>query len=219
MISTQEIVIRLLVALFTAGLIGLQRSLTGKVAGMRTHILVGLGAAIFTLISAYAFDTRLSQDRIAAQVVSGIGFIAGGVILKERGSIKGITTAAALWAVAALGMAAGAGQYLLTFIGTGLVLLTLVGLRLIEVHFPRRQLSAWEVQVQVSGHATSTRIEAILASRCHRVWLLGLTHGEETCVTLGVETPRNFDFDEVSTALRAEGVERVQWTNLGGPEE
>jgi putative Mg2+ transporter-C (MgtC) family protein len=219
MISTQEMVIRLLVALFTAGLIGLQRSLTGKVAGMRTHILVSMGAAIFTLISAYAFNTHLSQDRIAAQVVSGMGFIAGGVILKERGTIKGITTAAGLWAVAALGMAAGAGLYQLTFIGTGFALLTLVGLRLIEVHFPRRRLSSWEVQVQVSGHATSARIEAILASRGHRVWLLGLTLGEHTCITLGVETPRNFDFDEASSALRAEGVERVQWTSLGGPEE
>src|SRR5690348_5850589 len=105
MISTQEIVVRLLAALLLCGAVGLQRALTGKAAGMRTHILVGVGAALFTLVSGYAFRTSPSNtDRIAAQIVSGIGFIGGGAILKERGSIRGLTTAAGLWAAAALGM-------------------------------------------------------------------------------------------------------------------
>jgi putative Mg2+ transporter-C (MgtC) family protein len=220
MISVQDIIIRLLVALAASGLVGLQRSLTGKVAGMRTHVLVGLGAAIFTLVSGYAFDSaHATQDRIAAQVVSGIGFIAGGVILKERGTIKGLTTAAGLWAVAALGMAAGAGLIVLTFIGTGFILASLLGLRLLEVHFPRRRFTTWELQVHVSGHAECTRIERILASRSHRVWLMALSQDEDTHITFGVEAPRNFDLDAATSALRAEGLESIKWTGAGTFEE
>src|SRR5439155_9143296 len=89
MITSQEIIVRLLVALLLSGAVGFQRALTGKAAGMRTHILVGVGSALFTLVSGYAFHTTASNaDRIAAQIVSGIGFIGGGAILKERGSIK-----------------------------------------------------------------------------------------------------------------------------------
>jgi putative Mg2+ transporter-C (MgtC) family protein len=89
MISTSEVVIRLLVALLFCGAVGVQRCLAGKAAGVRTHVLVGMGAAIFTLISGYAFHTTpANADRIAAQVVSGIGFIGGGAILKELSRSK-----------------------------------------------------------------------------------------------------------------------------------
>src|SRR5581483_1708521 len=144
MITTQEIAIRLLAACLFCGAVGLQRALTGKAAGMRTHILVGVGSALFTLISGYAFHTTASNaDRIAAQIVSGIGFIGGGAILKERGAIKGLTTAAGLWAAAALGMAAGAGLYVMGAAGAVIILLTLVALRRVELRFPRRALEVW----------------------------------------------------------------------------
>lgn len=113
MITMQEIVIRLLAAGLFCGAVGLQRALTGKAAGMRTHILVGVGAALFTLVSGYAFRTTPSNtDRIAAQIVSGIGFIGGGAILKlsEERDIRGLTTAAGIWMTAAMGVAAGLGR-------------------------------------------------------------------------------------------------------------
>jgi len=126
MITWQEVLLRLGLALVFCGTVGVERFLAGKAAGVRTHILVGMGAALFTLISGYAFHTTAANaDRIAAQVVSGIGFIGGGAILKEGASIRGLTTAAGLWAVAALGMAAGAGLYSIGALGTAVILVTL----------------------------------------------------------------------------------------------
>jgi putative Mg2+ transporter-C (MgtC) family protein len=95
-------------------------------AGFRTHALVGLGAAIFTVVSAFAFPGPLSDPtRIAAQIVTGVGFLGGGAILHYRGSVKGLTTAASLWAVAAVGMAAGAGLYVIAVGGAVMVIVAL----------------------------------------------------------------------------------------------
>ena len=112
-LATQlQIALRLAVALGLGALVGLERELQRQEAGFRTHAVVSLGAAIFTVVSAYAF-TGIGTDptRIAAQVVSGIGFIGAGTIIQSRGGVKGLTTAASLWAVAGVGMAAGAGLY------------------------------------------------------------------------------------------------------------
>ena len=104
-----------LLALVLSALVGLEREIRAKSAGLRTHTLVGFGAAVFTLISKYGFfdvigpDTRMDPSRIAAQVVTGIGFIGGGLIFVRRDIVRGLTTAATVWLVAAVGMAAGAG--------------------------------------------------------------------------------------------------------------
>lgn len=109
-------------------------------AGFRTHSLVALGSALFTIISAYGFAGSLvDPTRIAAQIVSGIGFIGAGTILQHRGNIRGLTTAASLWAVAAIGMAAGAGLLALALIGTLLILVVLSLLDNVE-DFVRRRL-------------------------------------------------------------------------------
>jgi putative Mg2+ transporter-C (MgtC) family protein len=109
-------------------------------AGFRTHSLVALGSALFTIISAYGFGGSLvDPTRIAAQIVSGIGFIGAGTILQHRGNIRGLTTAASLWAVAAIGMAAGAGLLALALIGTLLILVVLSLLDNVE-DFVRRRL-------------------------------------------------------------------------------
>jgi putative Mg2+ transporter-C (MgtC) family protein len=216
MISTQEIVVRLLAALLLCGVVGLQRALTGKAAGMRTHILVGVGAALFTLISGYAFRTSPSNtDRIAAQIVSGIGFIGGGAILKERGSIRGLTTAAGLWAAAALGMAAGAGLYVMGIAADALILLTLVGLRYVELRFPRRALESWAIDVTLGKQATVEQLHAILAPGCRKIALLRLAQGEETSLTFGVEVPRKADIVALSNSLRAAGARTVTWHAQG----
>jgi len=116
--------LRLALALALGALVGLEREYHLQPAGFRTHGLVALGAALFTLISAYAFPDA-DPTRIAAQIVTGIGFIGAGTILHHRGSVRGLTTAASLWAVAAIGMTAGAGLAVLALVGTGLVLVAL----------------------------------------------------------------------------------------------
>jgi len=109
-----------------AAVIGLERELHRQPAGFRTHSLVALGAALFTIVSAYGFaGDGVDPTRIAAQIVSGIGFIGAGTILQHRGNIRGLTTAASLWSVAAIGMAAGAGLLVMAVIGTVLILVVL----------------------------------------------------------------------------------------------
>lgn len=121
-----ELAGRLAVSLVLGALIGFEREFRRHPAGFRTHSLVALGAALFTIISAYGFaGSAVDPTRIAAQIVSGIGFIGAGTILHHRGGVRGLTTAASLWSVAAIGMAAGAGLLVLAVIGTVLILVVL----------------------------------------------------------------------------------------------
>jgi putative Mg2+ transporter-C (MgtC) family protein len=118
--------LRLTLGLVLGAVIGFERELHRQPAGFRTHSLVALGAALFTIVSAYAFPGPGSDPtRIAAQIVSGIGFIGAGTILQYRGHIRGLTTAASLWAVAAIGTAAGAGMFIMAVTGTVLILVVL----------------------------------------------------------------------------------------------
>lgn len=134
-----ELALRLMVGLLLGAIIGIERELHRQQAGFRTHSLVALGAALFTIISAYAFvGPNVDPTRIAAQIVSGIGFIGAGTILQHRGSIRGLTTAASLWAVAAIGMAAGAGLLIMATIGTLLILVVLFALDRVEAFATRR---------------------------------------------------------------------------------
>lgn len=130
-----DIIIRLLVAAFFGGLVGVERSIHGRDAGLRTHLLVSLGSACFTAIS-YEMALQGSAGgflsdpaRIAAQIVTGIGFLGAGVIIKAGINVRGLTTAASLWVTAAMGMASGAGMYKTAFIT---VVITLVSLQILK---------------------------------------------------------------------------------------
>lgn len=141
-----DIFIRILSALLLGFAIGLEREMTNKYAGLRTNILVCLGACIFTIISIYGFPTFADGDnvivsqatgvrdtaRIAAQVVTGIGFIGAGTVFRHGATIFGLTTAATLWIAASIGMACGAGLYFVAILGTVLSILTLVSIRVFE---------------------------------------------------------------------------------------
>jgi putative Mg2+ transporter-C (MgtC) family protein len=137
-LDSLDIVLRLGLAAILGGAIGLERELREREAGLRTHLLVCVGAALFTLVSAYAWtDWRFSTPqglvfdptRIAAQIVTGIGFLGAGAIIRQGLSVRGLTTAASLWLVAAIGMAAGAGWWEAATIATAGALLTLWPLR------------------------------------------------------------------------------------------
>lgn len=140
MIETADLVLRIGAATAAGAAVGWEREAHGRMAGMRTHALVAIGACLFTLIGAYGFPElnrshNVDPMRVAAQVVSGIGFIGGGAIIRDRGAIRGVTTAAALWASAALGMAAAAGMLTATWIGLATILFALVGLRAFRARF------------------------------------------------------------------------------------
>ena len=122
-----SLAIRLAMGLVLGAIIGFERELQRQPAGFRTHSLVSFGSALFTVVSGYGFGggDNIDPTRIAAQIVSGIGFIGAGTILQYRGHIRGLTTAASLWAVAGIGMAAGAGLFIVAIIGTVLILVIL----------------------------------------------------------------------------------------------
>lgn len=135
-----ELTLRLVAALLLGAVIGWERELQRMPAGFRTHALVSLGAAIFTVISAHALTGEGSDPtRIAAQIVSGIGFLGGGAILHHGGTVRGLTTAASLWAVAGVGMAAGAGLYVLAAMSALLVIIGLEVFQRLE-HVIKRRL-------------------------------------------------------------------------------
>ena len=133
-----EFLIRMLLASLLGGLIGFERDLHGRAAGLRTHILVSLGAAVFTILSGIVSQSTNASGfpadpaRIAAQVVSGIGFLGAGVILKEGANVRGLTTAACLWSAAAIGMAAGSGYHEIAIATTGISLVSLILLKFFE---------------------------------------------------------------------------------------
>ena len=125
----QEDVFSILLATFLGAAIGLERELSGKSAGLRTNILICLGAAVFTIISRQMVaETGGSITRIAAQIVTGVGFLGAGAVIQDRRGVHGLTTAATIWLVASIGMACGAGFHVLAVVSTLLAIIVLVGI-------------------------------------------------------------------------------------------
>lgn len=127
----------IVLAVVLGAAIGIEREFSGKPAGLRTNILICLGAAIFTIISKRMASDNEALTRIAAQIVTGVGFLGAGAIIQDRGGVHGLTTAATIWFMACLGMACGAGLYELAVISTLLAIFILIGLRLINKSLSR----------------------------------------------------------------------------------
>ena len=126
--SWLEMILRLLLAVVLGTVIGYQRKRAGKPLGIRTYVLITLGAALFTVVSIFGFSGVADPSRVAAGVVVGIGFIGAGVIFRrpQAGEVTGLTTAASMWAAAAVGLAAGAGLYLISAVATLLIVVSLL---------------------------------------------------------------------------------------------
>jgi putative Mg2+ transporter-C (MgtC) family protein len=120
-----EMALRILLATALGGVIGFQRERLDKPAGFRTHILIAAGAALFTVVSIMGFETD-DTARVAAGIVAGIGFLGAGSIIRRGNHIEGLTTAATIWAVAGIGMAAGSGLYIISVITTAIILTVLL---------------------------------------------------------------------------------------------
>ena len=125
-------VIAIVLAVALGSMIGWERERSGKAAGLRTNILICLGAAVCTILSKYMAGDGDSWTRVAAQVVSGVGFLGAGAIIQDRGGIQGLTTAATIWLVSSIGMACGAGYYVLAGLTTIIAMIVLVGVRAME---------------------------------------------------------------------------------------
>ena len=138
-----ELTIRLTLALLLGGAIGIEREYRAKEAGFRTHFLVALGSALFCLVSQFGFGVDLKDSsRVAAQVVSGIGFLGAGTIIFQKNVVRGLTTAAGLWVTAAIGLACGTGMYLAAVLTTAMVVL---GLEVLNYWIPQLGLSTIEL--------------------------------------------------------------------------
>jgi len=181
-----DILIRLLVAALVGAGLGLEREVHGHQAGMRTHMLVALGSAIFTVLSIYGFPQTSGAPaadpaRISAQIVTGIGFLGAGAIIKYGTSIRGLTTAASLWVVASLGLASGAGAYFVAGAGTLIALLALWPLRVLasklelrggrlirlEIELKRLDFFAGVSQVLLSNHIEIVSVAAEKSKEGH----------------------------------------------------
>jgi putative Mg2+ transporter-C (MgtC) family protein len=210
-----ELLGRLVVAAALGGAIGAERELNDQAAGLRTHMLLTIGACLFTLISAYGFGQGIGTDpsRLAAQIVTGIGFLGGGAIVRHGLTVKGLTTAASIWATASVGVAVGAGDYVLGVGGAALVVGTLFGLRRVSATLQRWGVSREEYVLATRPGLDVQRI--VEAVRGERVELRGLDReegGNEDRVVLVVKLRPGYRPEQLLEVLgRLDGVRQVEW--------
>jgi len=169
---------RIIVAAILGALIGLEREIHGHPAGIRTHMLVALGSAIFTVLSIHGFgqevdSSRIDPTRIAAQIVSGIGFLGAGAILKDGIVIRGLTTAASLWATSAVGLGAGAGEYVVAFVGSAVILVSLWPINALVERFRGSATADTQLRLQIDRVDQLGEVSSVL--REYKVEISGIT--------------------------------------------
>jgi putative Mg2+ transporter-C (MgtC) family protein len=218
-LSWEDDLARLAVAAALGGVIGFERELRDREAGFRTHILVCLGAALFTIVSAYGFEDflrtgdpviRADPTRIAAQIVTGIGFLGAGAIIRQGLSVRGLTTAATLWVAAAIGIAAGAGYYSGAVIATAITLLALWPLRLLTYRLidyirPEEQRMLVELGPETS---VSELLAALEREHAHVESIQVEDELDRRIVTMTLDTPSE---RLVAVLSDLEFVKGVQW--------
>lgn len=200
-ITHWELVLRMILAVVLGGLIGMEREWSNHAAGFRTHILVCLGSATIMLLSSYGFsqfvneaNVRTDPARLAAQVISGIGFLGAGAILRNGNMIKGLTTAASVWVVAAIGLSVGAGFYTGAFFCTFLVLISLFLLNKWEKHLMRnRRYHDVDIQI-IDKPGTLGRIASIFGDHDVQIANLKMTPDEHSSIDSSASPPMNLHF-------------------------
>ena len=217
-----EVVLRLALAAVLGAAIGLEREIREREAGLRTHLLVSLGSALFTIVSAYGFHAflasgqsvvRADPSRIAAQIVTGIGFLGAGAIIRQGLSVRGLTTAATLWVVAAIGLATGAGYYSAAVVTTVLVIVSLWPLRILAHRiFVRFRPDRERLLVDLEpGRSAAPVLEAVerAGGRVESLWFAG--DDERRSVALEVEFPERGRVAAVSAVGDLDGVRGIRW--------
>jgi putative Mg2+ transporter-C (MgtC) family protein len=224
-LSWEEELLRVAVAAALGGAIGLERELREREAGFRTHMLVAVGSALFTLVSAYGFRdvlvhggsvVRADPTRIAAQIVTGIGFLGAGAIIRQGLSIRGLTTAATLWVVAAIGLAAGAGYYSAAVITTLLALFSLGPLRTASRLFTSRfRPETSRLLAQLPAGASPGELVTEIERLGGRLQTLEIGHeADRRTVLLDVTLPSRADAPSIIARLAdVEDVLEIRWTD------
>jgi len=223
MLLEVELVLRLAGAAVAGGLIGFERELRDQPAGFRTHMLVSLGSCVFTIVSAYGFRTlvgepglaRVDPTRIAAQIVTGIGFLGAGVIFRQGLTVRGLTTAASLWVTAALGMAIGAGLYLVAGAAAAIALLTIVALRPVRRVVRGLRTEQEELVIEVEPGLRVDELAKHVGSAGVRIDHLRVTEeeGDRTEFILSVRLPSGISPEEAVALIRGmPGVRGVEWS-------
>jgi putative Mg2+ transporter-C (MgtC) family protein len=224
-LNWDEALLRLSLAAVLGGAIGIERELREREAGLRTHLLVSLGSALFTIVSAYGFHAflasganvvRADPTRIAAQIVTGIGFLGAGAIIRQGLSVRGLTTAATLWVVAAVGMACGAGYYSAAALSTALVLLALYPLRIIAYRILIRfRPEEGRLLVEIpAGQAPGAVIDEIERLGARISSLQVSQEGDRRRLELDLALPPDTHTPSVvSRIAEVENVAGVRWTD------
>jgi putative Mg2+ transporter-C (MgtC) family protein len=228
MIPPYEILLRLLLAAVLGGVIGVNRGRLEWAAGLRTHMLVSVGAALAIIVSAFGFadvltrpDIVLDPSRIAAQVISGVGFLGAGTILflQREQVIRGLTTAAGLWAVSAIGLAAGSGLYFAAVAATLVIWVILALLKPIERRFIQSRDRRPRVTVRLGGVPALSAVEAVLARHRLPTFKIILRHREEGGDIVDILFERSVQagqLAELADGLRqVEGLRSVSFDPLG----
>jgi putative Mg2+ transporter-C (MgtC) family protein len=219
-LETWDALLRLVVAAGLGGAVGLERELRDHEAGFRTHLLVALGACVFTLVSAYAwtdwtFSTRegivFDPTRIAAQIVTGIGFLGAGAIIVRGINVRGLTTAATLWVVAAIGMAAGTGYYAVAVGATGLVLVSLGPLKIVSARMLSRVRPE---EAELAINLAPGGVGATVLARIEEAGgvINSVEFGDERTMDVVLRASRRAESARVAEEVaKLDDVERVQW--------
>jgi len=219
-----HVLLRLSVAAGLGGAIGMERELRERQAGLRTHLVVCVGSALFTLVSAYGFRefivnggplVRTDPTRIAAQIVSGIGFLGAGAIIRQGLSVRGLTTAATLWLVAAIGMASGAGYYDAAVITTLGALVTLGPMRTIAFRIVSRFRSQIErLLVEIPAGGSPAPVIEVIELEGGRVVSMEIAHeGDRRSIAVDVELHGSSGPMIVARVADIDGVLEVRWTD------
>jgi putative Mg2+ transporter-C (MgtC) family protein len=218
-ITDQEVVLRLSTAAVLGAVIGANRGRLDWAAGLRTHMLVSVGAALAVIVSAYGFEHALTQphvvldpSRIAAQVISGIGFLGAGTILfmQKEQVIKGLTTAAGLWAVAAVGLAAGSGLYFPAVATTLILWIILALLKPLERRFIRPRRKYTSIQVALTRGSALSAVEATLSDFHAPLHRLLLNRDVDGIDTVTIRFDANFPSDKLT--LIADAFRNIEGT-------
>jgi len=212
MILTEfDMILRLVLGFLAGGLIGLERSSRRQVAGLRTHILIATGATLLMMLSIYIpqqFSPQRNSDpgRIAAQVVSGIGFLGAGAIIRLGNSIRGLTTAASLWFVAAVGLAIGAGMYLVAAAAEALGVITLMFLYAFEKKvFPAERFKLLDITYKNCPISSAEAMEIIKKAGIvvHSTDFNQRTDKEGSMLRLLIRIPGTLDISSVAQSIKA----------------
>jgi putative Mg2+ transporter-C (MgtC) family protein len=220
-----DLSLRLLLAAIGGAAIGLEREIHDHPAGMRTHLLVAMGSALFAILSGTGYEDAFHQGiaaapdptRIAAQIVTGVGFLGAGAIIHQGNIIRGLTTAASLWATAAVGLAAGTGQYILGFVAVAIMLISLGPLNAIAARIHPTGSRAVTMRIEIASLHTLGAVSARIAAASADLSSINsrkLGKGRYE-ITMEVRLPRRTSANELLAGLsNVEGVESVDASDI-----